>query len=117
MVLHMISTLIHFSLVLKSYVHPPVNSLRKVIGEDWKKASSGFSYFTSKIRGKGLLLKTMQLKLFHGHANTHTHTFSTANSKSKNAALKIIQLIANASLCPVVTKLAYHNYTIYEKES
>lgn len=33
----MISTLIHFPLVLKSYVHPLVNSLGKVIGDDWKK--------------------------------------------------------------------------------
>lgn len=127
MVLHMFNTLIHFSLVLKSYVHPPVNSLGKVRGEDQKKASSllftsilillDFSHFTSKTRGKGLLLKNMQLKLFHGHANRHTHLSSTANSKPKNAALKILQLIANAFLCPVVTKLAYHNYKIHEKES
>lgn len=55
--LHMISILIHFSLVLKSYTHPPVNSLGKTIGEDWKKASSGSSHFTSKNRVKGLLLK------------------------------------------------------------
>lgn len=42
---------------------------------------------------------------------------STANSKPKDAALKIIQLIANASLCPAVTKMVHHNYKINEKES